>query len=150
MNIKVKSGPVLSAILIAILTVSFLTCSTFSAKAQSPTPVKVFGIGEIGETFFEILLDEQMRTPMGTLMLSDHPNQEMVSGEITSVTAVSSSAVSFSGTYITPADGVSHTFKATAEDLGKPGDGADKFSITLSDGYTKSGTLDRGEIRVIY
>ena len=149
MNIKVKSGPVLSAILIVILAISFLTCSTFPAKAQSLTPVKVFGIGEIGETFFEILLDERLGTPMGTLMLSDHPNQEMVFGEITSVTAVSSSAVSFSGSYITPADGIGHTFKATAEDLGAPGEGADKFSITLSDGYTKSGTLSRGEIEII-
>ena len=149
MNLKVKSGPILSAILIAILTVSFLACSTFSAKAQSPTPVKVFGMGEIGETFFEILLDEQLGTPMGTLMLSDHPDQKIVFGEITSVTAISSSEVNFSGGYTTPADGVSHTFKATAEDLGKPGEGADKFSITLSDGYTKSGTLDRGEIEII-
>ena len=146
MNLKVKSGPVLSAILIAVLVISFLTYSTFSAKAQSP--VKVFGMGEIGETFFEILLDEQMGTHMGTLMLSDHPNQEMVFGEITSVTVVSSSEVNFSGGYTTP-DGVSHTFKATAEDLGAPGEGADKFSITLSDGYTKSGTLSRGEIEII-
>ena len=144
---KVKNAPVLSAILIAILTVSFLAYSAFFAMAQ--TPVKVFGIGEIGETFFQILLDDQLGTPMGTLMLSDHPNKEMVFGKITSVTAVSSSAVSFSGTYITPADGVSHTFKVTAQDLGKPGDGVDKISVTLSDGYTKSGTLARGEIEII-
>ena len=148
MNLKVKSGPVLSAILIAILTVSFLTYSAFSARAQGLTPVKVFGMGEIGETFFNILLDDQLGTPMGTLMFSDHPNKETVLGEITAVNAVSSTEVNFSGGYTTP-DGVGHTFKATVEDLGAPGEGADKFSIALSDGYARSGTLSRGEIDII-
>ena len=119
-----------------VLATILLLVFSFSAFA-----VTVSGMGEIGEAIFQIDSNN------GLLKFADRSSNKIIGGEITSVTVDSSTKVSFSGSF--KVNGVSHTFNAVAEDLGTPGAGVDKFSITDSFGYSKSGTISSGEIEIV-
>ena len=141
----IKKSLVITATLFAILAI--LTCHPVSFAHAQNEPLRVYGLGVINECIIDLIFDQQIGT--GRLIYLDKTSNNMVFGEITSATLESGSTMNISGSYTTE-DNVSHTFRASVEDLGKPGKGIDKFSITLSDGYTKSGILDQGEIEISY
>jgi len=68
MNIKVKSGLILSAILIAILAISYLTYSTFSTKAQSSTDPSLVGLWHFDEGTGTTAADSSGNNNNGTLV----------------------------------------------------------------------------------
>lgn len=128
------------------LTVAVCLGSVFYGWTNNP--VRVFGMGEIGDAFFDILIDERLERCKGTITYSDYEKGKVVFGELDSIKIESPAKISFSGKYTAP-DNVTYTFDGTVEDLGEPGDGKDKFSITFSDGYSKSGVVVKGDIRII-
>jgi len=83
---------------------------------------------------------------IGSLNFVDHDEQLHVKSEsITSYTVVDATTRTFTGT--ARIDGVAGTFTVTVSDAGEPGT-ADTFEITLSTGYTASGTLQGGNVQL--
>ena len=85
--------------------------------------------------------------PSGHLNYVDHGIRMHVSStSITTYTVVNATTRTFTGTCTI--DGVAgFTFTCTVSDLGKPGTG-DTFSLSLSNGYSSSGTLVGGNVQV--
>ena len=129
----------LTAFVLATILILAFSSSAFAA-------VKASGIARIGEATIVIELDDSS-SDKGYVDFNDAPSKIIYYGSVTSITVDSSTKVSISGTYKTE-DGVSHIFNAVAEDLAEPGDGVDKFSITDDLGYSKSGVIDEGEIKI--
>jgi len=86
-------------------------------------------------------------TPSGNLNYVDHGDRIHVKSEsITSYTIVDDTTRQITGT--ASIDGVSgFTFTATLVDAGEPGT-ADSFELTLSSGYSASGTLQGGNVQI--
>jgi hypothetical protein len=86
--------------------------------------------------------------PSGHLNYVDHASGaglHVVSTSITSYTIVNATTRTIAGTCTI--NDVAGTFTATLVDLGEPGT-ADTFSISLSTGYTASGTLEGGNVAI--
>lgn len=133
-----------SVLLLSILITSlFFMVDLCSAAGQS----RIFGTGKIKNAFFRILINERSKNSKGTLKYMDRQQRKMIFGEITILTAESPNKISFSGTSVS-VDKSTLTFHVVVEDLGKRNEGKDKFSITLSDGYTNSGDVVKGDIRI--
>ena len=85
--------------------------------------------------------------PSGEVNYIDHTLKMHVKAEsITTYTIVNATTRTITGTC--SIDGVSgFTFTVTVTDLGQPGT-SDTFSISLSNGYSASGTLQGGNVRI--
>jgi hypothetical protein len=85
--------------------------------------------------------------PSGHLNYVDHGiSMHVVSTAITAYTIVDATTRTIAGTCTI--DGVAgFTFTATLTDLGEPGT-SDTFALSLSNGYTSSGTLVGGNVQV--
>lgn len=82
----------------------------------------------------------------GHLNYIDHGSGlHLRSSSITAYAALDEITREFSGTAL--AGGQSVTFVATVSDAGEPGT-SDTFSLTLSDGYSASGTLRGGNVQI--
>ena len=64
-----------------------------------------------------------------------------------SVLTINGNTATFSGTATVNGSG-SFDFTVTVQDNGKPGKGNDTFGISLSNGYSNSGTLTGGNIKI--
>jgi len=123
-----------------VLILAYILIFSFASYAAA----KVFGMGNIGDTYIEFALSNDGST--GVLTLNDNQNQATFFGEITSVTSLTSSEVAFSGK-CTDMNGAELTFDADARNIETENN--QTFSIKVSDGYVKSGVIDTGLIKII-
>ncbi len=90
-------------------------------------------------------------TTSGDLMYKDHASGMEVKGNVTTLSVnKTTETATFSGTAAikTTAGTIIGSYTAIAVDNSKKGKGNDMFNITLSTGYTASGTLGGGNIKV--
>jgi len=82
----------------------------------------------------------------GHLEYQDHANGIRIS--TSSITSYGGSGTSRTFSGQATVNGQAVTYTVTAVDNGEPGAGADQFTITLSNGYSASGTLGGGNIEI--
>src|SRR5262245_3541401 len=142
----------LSSLGLAIITVATLTSRPNALGVSSDDFVTGGGwitgtpSGERANFGFKAGADETGAV-FGQLNYVDHStNMHVKAVDITSYTAVNATTRQFQGT-ATIAKDSRCTFTATVSDAGEPGT-ADTFAITLSNGYSASGTLQGGNVQL--
>lgn len=118
--------------------------STAGAKVTGGGWIEVIG----GKGTFGLTAQVKNGTPSGNLTYQDHGtlNRTVKSIAITSV-VVTGNCAQILGTATVNGNG-SFGFQVNVCDNGEPGRDSDTFSITMSDGYTATGTLSGGNIQI--
>ena len=117
--------------------------STVGAKVTAGGWITVTG----GKATFGLTAQAKTGEPSGNLTYQDHVTGRTVkSTSITSV-IVSGNCARILGTATVNGAGA-FGFDVTVCDNGEPGKDSDTFSITMSDGYSASGTLSGGNVQI--
>ncbi|HEX6882488.1 MAG TPA: post-COAP-1 domain-containing protein [Planctomycetota bacterium] len=133
-----------------VLVLGLCTASTAMSGAQEVDKVTaggwITGTPSGARASFGVVARDPA-TPSGNLNFVDHGDGIHVKSEsITSYTIVDATTRRIEGT--ASIDGMSgFTFTATLVDAGEPGT-ADSFALTLSSGYSASGTLQGGNVQI--
>lgn len=129
-------------LLIAAASTAYAQNRIYDAKATGSGLIADGGRATFG---FIALYPDGKTEPSGNLQYNDHAAGVKVHGNVESLCVNGNTAI-FTGTY-KDATGTPVEYTVMAVDNGKPGKN-DEFTITLGNGYTKSGTLKGGNIRV--
>ena len=129
---------------------------TGTPPTATPTPSsacsgKVTGGGEINETpsgfgNFGFNVQSQTGGAKGQLEYQNHASNVNVHSVAITSFCVTGNSATFSGTCTK--NGAPCTFSVSIQDNGEPGNGVDKFTITVDGGSPEGGTITKGNIQV--
>ncbi len=125
----------------------------FCVPPASTEGAKVTGGGWIavpgGKATFGLTAQVKNNTgnPSGNLTYHDHPQDRAVKSTSMTSIVVSGPCAQIRGNAKVNGAGT-FGFEVQVCDLGEPGKDSDTFSITMSDGYTATGTLGGGNIQI--